>query len=61
MNIWNEVVKVTKACNHRLNAGSGFKINGFAKRMLQQISDIEGKVPVIDLSHERNYFLNLLK
>ncbi len=61
MNIWNEVVKITKACTHRLNAGSGFKINSFAERMLQQISDIEGKVPVIDLSHERNYFLNLLK
>lgn len=61
MNIWNEVVKITKACTHRLNAGSGFKINSFAERMLQQISDIEGKVPLIDLSHERNYFLNLLK
>jgi hypothetical protein len=61
MNIWNEVVKITKACTHRLNAGSGFKINSFAERMLQQISDIEGKVPVINLSHERNYFLNLLK
>ncbi|MEI8224720.1 MAG: GSCFA domain-containing protein [Bacteroidota bacterium] len=61
MNIWNEVVKITKACTHRLNAGFGFKINSFAERMLQQISDIEGKVPVIDLSHERNYFLNLLK
>jgi hypothetical protein len=61
MNIWNEVVKITKACTHRLNADSGFKINSFAERMLQQISDIEGKVPVINLSHERNYFLNLLK
>lgn len=61
MNIWNEVVKITKACTHRLNAGFGFKINSFAERMLQQISDIEGKVPLIDLSHERNYFLNLLK
>jgi hypothetical protein len=61
MNIWNEVVKITKACTHRLNAGSVFKINSFAERMLLQISDIEGKVPVIDLSLERNYFLNLLK
>lgn len=61
MNIWNEVVKITKACTHRLNAGSGFNINSFAERMLQQISDIEDKVPAIDLSHERNYFLKLLK
>jgi len=61
MNIWNEVVKITKACNHRFNTGSGIKINNFAERMLKQISDIEGKVPAIDLSHERNYFLSLLK
>ncbi|MBE3093971.1 MAG: GSCFA domain-containing protein [Actinobacteria bacterium] len=61
MNIWNEVVKITKACNHRLNAGSDFKINSFAELMLQRISDIEDKIPVIDLSNERNYFLNLLK
>jgi hypothetical protein len=61
MNIWNEVVKITKACNHRLKAGSDFKINSFAELMLQRISDIEDKIPVIDLSNERNYFLNLLK
>jgi len=61
MNIWNEVVKITKACNHRFNTDSGFKINNFAERMLKQISVIEDKVPLIDLSPERNYFHNLLK
>jgi hypothetical protein len=61
MNIWNEVVKITKACKHRINTGSVNKINSFAERMLKQISDVEGKVHEIDLSHERNYFLNLLK
>jgi hypothetical protein len=61
MNVWNEVVKITKACNHRFNTGSAIKINSFAEGMLKQISDIESKVPAIDLSYERNYFLNLLK
>jgi hypothetical protein len=61
MNIWNEVVKITKACNHRFNTDSAIKINIFAERMLKQISDIEGKIPAIDLSPERNYFSNLLK
>ncbi|MCX6325823.1 MAG: GSCFA domain-containing protein [Bacteroidia bacterium] len=59
MKIWNEVVNITKACNHRFNTDSTIKINNFAERMLKQISDIEGKVP-INLSHERNYFQNLL-
>lgn len=60
MNVWNEVTKITKACNHNLNTDSRNKIEKFADRMLHQISEIESKVPVIDLSSERNYFLNLL-
>jgi hypothetical protein len=61
LNIWNEVVKITKACSHRLNTDSAIKINIFAERILKQISEIESKVPAIDFSQERNYFLNLLK
>ena len=60
MNIWNEVVKITKACNHRFISDSVNKISDFAERMLNQISEIEGRVPSINLSYERNYFLNLL-
>jgi hypothetical protein len=60
-NIWNEIVKITKACNHRINTDSAAKINQFAGQMLRHISDIEGKVTSIDLSVERNYFLNLMK
>lgn len=60
MNVWNEVTKITKACKHNLNTDSRNKIEKFADRMLHQITEIEAKVPSIDLSYERNYFLNLL-
>jgi hypothetical protein len=59
--IYNEVVKITKACNHRFISDSRSKIIYFAERMLNQISDIERGIPTIDLSHEKNYFQNLLK
>ena len=61
MNTWNEVVKITRACNHSLKDDSDFKTSYFAERMLKRISEIEGKVPAIDLSFERNYFLGLHK
>ncbi len=59
MNIWNEVVKITKACQHRINTDSSSKIRDFAGRMLKQIADIESKVPSIDFTYEKTYFLNL--
>jgi hypothetical protein len=61
LNIWNEVVNISKACKHRFNVDSSIKISNFAEGMLRRISLIEGKVPSIDLSSERNYFLQLLK
>jgi hypothetical protein len=61
INIWNEVVKITKSVNHRLNTDSGTKATKFADRMLKQISDLEARVPSLDLSPERDYFLSLLK
>lgn len=61
MNIWNEVTKITKACNHQFNNDSYNKIKSFAERMLIQISAIEKKVPALNLSEEHSYFQNLLK
>jgi hypothetical protein len=61
INLWNEVVKITKACNHRLNTDSTIKINSFARQMLKQIAGIEDKFPAINLTEERIYFQNLLK
>lgn len=58
---WNEVVKITKACNHRFNTDSDTKIKNFAERILKQISEIKDKFPAIDLSREQNYFLKMRK
>jgi hypothetical protein len=61
LNIWNEIIKISKACNHRINTDSTVKKTLFAERMLKQIVDIEVRVPEIDFSAERSYFLELLK
>jgi hypothetical protein len=60
LNTWNEVVKITKACNHRLRADSRIKTENFASRMIERISEIEARNPSVNLSSERNYFLSLL-
>jgi hypothetical protein len=59
VNIWNEVVKITKACNHRSRDESILNLRNFADRMLSQISEIESKVPFVDFSAERKYFRSL--
>lgn len=61
IDLWNEVAKITKASNHRLTTRSDDKIKIFANRMLKQISEVESKIPSIDLVNERNYFMNLKK
>jgi hypothetical protein len=58
---WNEVVKITKACNHRFNTDSDTKIKNFAERILKQITEINNRFPDIDLSREQNYFLKMRK
>jgi hypothetical protein len=60
MNIWNEVVKITKACSHRFHTNSGFKKKIFAEQMLKQISEIEIKFPSVNLSAEHSYFITML-
>jgi hypothetical protein len=57
---YSEVVKITKACNHRFNSDSPSKKQDFAKIMLKRISRLEADVPTIDLSFEKSYFQNLL-
>jgi hypothetical protein len=58
---WKEVMKITRAFNHRLNTDSGIKRNYFAEKILKQITDIKIKVPNIDLSREEEYFLKMRK
>lgn len=59
INAWTEVSKITRACKHRLNTEAGPKIELFAEQMLKQISVIEKRYPLVDLSDERKYFLDL--
>ena len=61
INTWREVVKITKAFNHRINTDSGSKRNYFAGKILELISDMKIKVPGIDLSREEDYFLKMRK
>lgn len=61
MNTWKEIVKITRAYNHRFNTESDIKRNYFAERMLKQISEIKIKVPSVDLSLEEDHFLKMRK
>ena len=61
LNLRSEVVKISKACNHRFNTDSGAKKRKFAEQMLNQITDLENKIPTIDFRAERDYFLSLTK
>jgi hypothetical protein len=60
INIYNEVVKITKACRHRFNNTSTEKIQHFAEMMIRQISAIEKKVHGLNFSSEMSYFNNIL-
>jgi hypothetical protein len=59
LNTWKEVVKITKAFNHRFNTDSEIKRMYFAERVLKQISDLKAKIPAIDLSVEEEHFLKM--
>lgn len=61
INTWKEIVKITKAFNHRLNTDSLFNRKQFAEKMLKQISEMKSKVPDIDFSMEENHFLKMRK
>jgi hypothetical protein len=60
-NTWKDVVKITKAFNHRFNTDSDNKRMYFAERILKQISEMKVKVPDIDLSREEDHFLKMRK
>jgi hypothetical protein len=58
---WKEVVRITKAFNHRFHTNSKNKRISFAEKVLKQISDIKVNVPNVDLSREEEYFLKMRK
>ena len=59
--IWKEVVKITRATEHHLLTDSPSGVAKFAEKMLETIESISVKVPSIDLSRDKNYFLDMLK
>jgi hypothetical protein len=56
----NEVIKVTKACSHRLTSAIGRKKREFATSMIERINILEKKIPGVDLTMEKAYFNNIL-
>jgi len=58
--IWKEAEKITNARNHILRTDSKVKKQEFAGKMLKHISDIENRMPSVDFSEEKDYFLALL-
>ena len=61
LHIWKDVVKISKAFNHRFITDSDIKRKYFAEHSLKLISDIKEKIPGIDLSREEDYFLKMRK
>lgn len=59
--VCKEVVKITKAVQHRLKKDAPASTVKFAERMLQQIEFVALKVPEVDLERERTYFNGLIK
>ena len=59
LNTWKEIVKITKAYNHRFNTDSPIKAKSFAERLLKQISELKNKFPLIDFSREEDHFLKM--
>ena len=60
LNTWKEIVKITKAYNHRFNTDSLIKAKSFAERLLKQISELKNKFPLIDFSREEDHFLKMI-
>jgi hypothetical protein len=58
--IWNEAVKITSAFTHKFNTDSRSGRMLFAENMLKRIDNLESKIPSINFSKEKSYFLKLL-
>ena len=56
----SELLKITRAMNHRFISDSGQKKKAFAENILSNISKLEKLSNLIDLSAEKDYFLRLL-
>jgi hypothetical protein len=60
LDLYNEVVKISKAYNHRIIKESDSGIKEFVSGIQKRISEIEARAPEIDFSNEKKYFKELL-
>jgi len=58
--IRHEIIKITKACRHRLTGAADRKKKEFAALMLDKIQSVERKIPSVDFSFEKSYFKEIL-
>jgi hypothetical protein len=59
LELWKEIVKISKATGHRIKGNSPGQIVQFSDKILLQIESILRKEPGIDLGNERKYFSDL--
>jgi len=59
MKIWDEVVRISKAYNHRITSGNTASVMKFAGQMLFKIEEICKKAPDISFEEEKKYFEEL--
>jgi hypothetical protein len=55
----NEVIKITKALDHKLTGTSERKKKDFALAVLEKISKIESKLTMVDFSSEKSFFTGI--
>lgn len=60
LNIYSEVLKISKAALHRLRPDSSHP-EKFAEEMIERINNVQAKYPFLDLDAQRQYFADLLK
>jgi hypothetical protein len=59
LDLYNDVVRIVRACNHRINRDTSSGVMDFVTVMMKKISEIEKRAPEIDLSGEKKYFQDL--
>ncbi len=58
--LYKEILKITRAANHRIHSDSGRNLKEFAETMLKKINNILSRKPSIDFDSETKYFNDLL-
>ncbi len=57
--LYNEILKITRAVSHRLHSGSNQNLKTFAETMLKRINNILSRKPSLNFDTEKKYFHDL--